>query len=323
MITISDNDAGYRLDRFVRHIAAQGGQNLGFASTQRLIRGGEVRVNGGRCRANTIVNAGDVVRLPPSLQEASTAPKQEGKSTAADAERCRALEIARTRSYIVLNKPAGLAVQGGSGIAESIDALLPLWPDTDGELRLVHRLDRATSGVMVIGRGRTGAAMLSAAFAAGEIDKTYLALVEGHLATAEDMIDLPLSVQRVSQYLRRAVVDPKQGKAARSKYRVRAQGMRKDAPFSLVEVSPLNGRLHQIRAHLSAIGHPLVGDAIYVGGGDGGVASRRSEHRLALHAWRIVLPDGKGYTADPDAAWHSMLTRHGIDMTEIEWTPHP
>ncbi|MCH9780018.1 MAG: RluA family pseudouridine synthase [Alphaproteobacteria bacterium] len=398
-LAVTTDEEGMRVDRYLRHHFA-----IGFAECQRLVRAGQVRVNGKRKGAGGLLAVDDQVRVPPSMMEkarfaralpsqpptkrqpsaakSSSQPSVARSSPPSPLVLCQQLELARTPLCVAINKPSGLAVQGGSGLASSIDALLPLWPDTDGELRLVHRLDRATSGVMVVACGRKAAATLSTWFrgqsdseraAAVEegiaspeaamqmiahrgkerVEKTYLALVHGVPSQLSDHLEMPLNIERISPHLRRAYVDKKEGKPASSHYTVMAEGTKAEKPYALLRVMPYTGRLHQIRAHLEAIGHPIVGDPIYDGSDPNYLPQpksrhakrrlrapnqraekasyrpqpsappiRREEHRLGLHAWRLRLPNGSEFEADPDAQLVAMLGRHAITWPPQEWSPH-
>ena len=172
--TVDKDEAGMRLDRWFKlHYPG-----LGFARLQKLIRSGQVRVDGGRASASARLAAGQEVRVPP------LAPSDAGRKTppgkASDREALEAATLYEDQQVIVFNKPAGLAVQGGSGVTRHVDQMLAAYADRQGRKpRLVHRLDRATAGVLVVARTRAAAAFLGQAFKARETRKIYWALVAG------------------------------------------------------------------------------------------------------------------------------------------------
>ncbi|MGA1343497.1 MAG: RluA family pseudouridine synthase [Hyphomonas sp.] len=205
----------------------------------------------------------------------------------ADTARVRAMVIYEDNSIIAFNKPAGLAVQAGSGVAGSLDELMAAFAKSNGKRpRLVHRLDQGTSGVIVAAKTQPVAARLSEAFSGRDVQKTYLALVKGRLPPAETgLCDAALVKVEEGGKARMILARPgrKGAQGARTRWRVLAR----NGPFGLMQMSPETGRMHQIRVHLMALGCPILGDALY---GEG----QATAPRLMLHASRLELPHPEG-----------------------------
>lgn len=199
----------------------------------------------------------------------------------------RALVIHEDNSLMAFNKPAGLAVQSGSGIDRSLDDLMAAFAKSNGKRpRLVHRLDQGTSGVIVAAKTQPVAAKLSEAFAGRDVQKTYLALVKGKLPKAETgMVDAALVKVEEGGKVRMILARPdrKGAQAARTGWRVAAR----NGEAALMEMTPETGRMHQIRVHLLSLGCPILGDALY---GEG----RATAPRLMLHASKLELPHPEG-----------------------------
>ena len=290
---VGPDEDGQRLDRWLRkHLPA-----LSFGEAQRWARTGQVRVDGKRAKADQRLTAGAVVRLPPpalSMLEA----KAEGRAgarqtTAEEAEFLRGRVLLETPDLILIDKPSGLAVQGGSGTDRHLDGMLDALkrhPD-DERPRLVHRLDRDTSGVLALARNARAAAWATRAFRERTTTKIYWAVTLGVPRPARGVIDLPLAKRQVERGGERMVaVDEGDGQTAVTEYEVLAAG----GPCALVALKPLTGRTHQIRAHLAAIGTPIVGDLKY-GGQAVDLRGEGLPRRLHLHARRLTLdgPDGR------------------------------
>ena len=290
-----------RLDRWFREHYP----GLSFGHLQKLIRSGQVRVDGGRARTNTRLNAGQAVRIPPLSNVARHGATSEGASGAASkssaADLLRSIIIHEDKQILVLNKPCGLAVQGGSGVVQHVDQMLESLRDRKGQKpRLVHRLDRDTSGVLVVARTRLAAARLSASFRSRSTQKIYWALVKG----------VPKPRQgRVSTWLAR-------GSGADSeRMQVTSHGNEEAShavsTYSVVDhagqnlawltMRPVTGRTHQLRAHAAHIGHPIIGDPKYFEADHNWTFPRGIQNRLHLHARRIVVPHPQGGTLDVTA----------------------
>jgi 23S rRNA pseudouridine1911/1915/1917 synthase len=279
---VAPDQAGGRLDRFLA-------QTLGWsrARWQKLLKAGLVTVNGGAKTASYRVRAGEAVtvRVPPPAPSPLTPEPL-------------ALEIVyEDRDLLTLNKPPGLVVHPGAGRRSGtlLNALLHHCPGLQeiGEVSrpgLVHRLDKDTSGLLVVAKTALAHASLVSQFAAREIQKRYLALVWGRLPEAAGRIDKEIG--RHPTVRQRMSVRPRRGKAAVTRWQVRREF---PGPLTLVELTPETGRTHQLRVHLASEGHPVLGDATYGGG-----ASRLTGHphlqglkpllhRQLLHAWRLTV----------------------------------
>ncbi|MBU1359299.1 MAG: RluA family pseudouridine synthase, partial [Gammaproteobacteria bacterium] len=288
-VTIDGDSAGQRLDNFLfRHL-----KGVPKTHVYRIIRSGEVRINKGRVHAETRVEAGDVLRLPPV--RVSTADKHEAGAVPA-----REFPVVHEDDYLIaIDKAAGVAVHGGSGVSSGVIEQLRQARTGARFLELVHRLDRETSGLLLIAKKRSALVALQAEFRERKIGKTYLAMVEGRWAANRKVIDNPLAKYLVAK------VD---GSSDVSERRVRVvakdhpDAMRAVSLVSLVSVFALTpggaecsllavtiktGRTHQIRVHLASCGHPIAGDDKY-----GNFERNRALHRLGLkrmflHAWRL------------------------------------
>ncbi|MDT7934337.1 MAG: RluA family pseudouridine synthase [Sphingomonadaceae bacterium] len=282
-LTISAEDDGARLDRwFERHVP-----EFGRVAVQRLCRTGQVRVDGSRAAPDTRVRVGQQVRVPPFRGDAPAA-KMRRPVSPEDAALAENMVIHRDAQSLVLNKPAGLATQGGTGIHRSVDGLLDaLIFDGTSRPKLVHRLDKDTSGALLLARTVRAAAFFSKAFSGRTARKVYWALVVGVPKRDRGVIALALSKQPGSGG-EKMHPDP-QGLPARTRYRVIDRAGNRAA---FVEFQPLTGRTHQIRVHAAALGHPIVGDGKY--GGTEAFLTGGVSRKLHLHARRLVIdhPDG-------------------------------
>lgn len=270
----------------------------------RIIRKGEVRINGKRAKPEQKLEAGDKVRVPPlRLPSATEAPRPGPQLEAV----LRQAILFEDEDLIVLNKPAGLPVHGGTGVKLGlIEAMRALYPDVPG-LELVHRLDRGTSGCLLLaktGRARRG---LTQAFRSHDILKTYHALVVGEWPRQVTTVDANLQRQPERGGERRVTVDA-DGKEARTGFRI----LKRFAGATLVEARPLTGRTHQIRVHAALVGCPLVGDDKYNNDANNAAFAQRGIRRLCLHAAEVRFPhprDGRTMQmrADYDAAFTQAL----------------
>ena len=281
-LEIAPEEGAQRLDRwFKRHYPA-----LGHGRLEKLLRTGQIRVNGKRVRAGTRLEAGDRVRVPPLHdQKESRTPRRAPPLADADADMVRSAVIYRDGDMIALNKPPGLPVQGGSRVARHLDAMLDaLRFDAAEAPRLVHRLDRDTSGVLLLARHAAAARALTAHFRSRELQKLYWALVVGVPKPAQGRIDAPLAKRQVGAG-ERVVATAEGGQRAVTDYTlIEAAGRR----LSWLALMPRTGRTHQLRAHTASVfGHPVVGDGKY-----GGEAAFPAgfEPRLHLHARALALP---------------------------------
>jgi 23S rRNA pseudouridine955/2504/2580 synthase len=286
-IAVAVGDGDIRLDRwFKRHFPT-----LNHGRLEKLLRTGQVRLDGKRAQASDRVQPGQTVRVPPL---GNLAPARAPASSApASSEEAKALQdtvLYRDADLIALNKPAGLAVQGGSGVDRHLDGLLDaLRFDAAERPRLVHRLDRDTSGVLVLARTARVAAELAAAFRGKTTRKIYWAAVVGLPKPREGKIDLPLAKLQ-GRLGERVMPDEDDGKPAITRFQVVSHASNK---FAWLVLMPITGRTHQLRAHCVALGTPILGDGKY-----GGRASRPEgvpePRKLHLHARTLVLPRPDG-----------------------------
>ena len=288
---VTAQDAGIRLDRwFKRHFPG-----ISHGMVEKWLRTGQVRVDGKRSEANTRLEEGQQIRVPPRAEDTAQAGRpSRTEPRAVDAKTTAMLQRAILHidnHVIVINKPAGLAVQGGTGMEENhLDAMLgALQFDAPERPRLTHRLDKDTSGILVLGRDASAAAALTAAFRSREARKCYWALVVGVPKHAQGRIDAALA-KTTGQHKDKMAVDEEDGRKAVTWYRVVDQLGRKAA---WLEMEPRTGRTHQLRVHATLLDTPIQGDGKYgsVGAYLAGVEISRKLH---LHARAIRLPHPAG-----------------------------
>ena len=282
---VAEAETEMRLDRWFRlHFP-----DLGHGRLQKLLRTGQIRVDGRRVKANARLQAGAEVRIPPLGDALAARDRSAPKSrepSADDIAFIRSLVIYRDDDVIALNKPPGLAVQGGTGTKRHIDGMLEgLRFDAPEAPRLVHRLDRDTSGVLLIGRSRASTAALGKIFRSRDARKVYWAILVGIPDVRSGRIDLPVA-KLPGKSGERMMVDPEAGQRAITYYRVMESAGRRIARVALW---PWTGRTHQLRVHCAAIGCPILGDGKY-GGQDAFVAGHGLSRKLHLHAREIAIP---------------------------------
>ncbi|GLR51960.1 RluA family pseudouridine synthase [Shinella yambaruensis] len=291
---VENDEAGMRLDRWFKvHYPG-----LGFGQLQKLLRSGQVRVDGGRAKSDTRVQPGQMVRIPPMDVDAK-GPKAgpiAGRDLkhSPDGELLARMLLHEDDKVFVLNKPAGIAVQGGSGVTRHIDKMLEAWTSQKGEKpRLVHRLDRDTSGVLVIARTRGAAQKLTAAFRERDTKKTYWSLVKGVPKKREDKISTWLVKEQTSDGDRMRIAKHGEDGAdhAVSFYRIVEQAGQN---FAWLEMEPYTGRTHQLRVHAAHIGHPILGDPKYFDADVNWSFPGGVQNRLHLHARHIDIPHPSG-----------------------------
>jgi 23S rRNA pseudouridine955/2504/2580 synthase len=284
--TITEEDDGIRLDRwFRRHYPA-----LTHARLEKLLRKGEVRVDGKRAKSADRVTLGQSLRLPPQVIH----DKIEDRPKPAPVQTSRKLEdtiLYMDKHLFVLNKPSGLATQGGSGLKEHVDGMLDqLSFEKTTRPKLVHRLDRDTSGVLLVARTGQAAAGLSLALASRDASKVYWALVKGVPKQKHGVVKAALAKEGVrGKGERMAVSEEDDAKFALTEYAVMAQAGQE---FAWVAARPITGRTHQIRVHLASLGTPIVGDFKYGGTdakGKGAIADKLHLHARSID---IARPDG-------------------------------
>ena len=279
-VTAQDDDI--RLDRwFTRHYPT-----LKNGQLQRLLRAKNIKVNNQKATASQHLSVGDEIRIPPlTVSEKSDLPRDLSK---ADVQFMKSLVLYKDKDVIVLNKPAGIAVQGGSKTERHIDGLLDaLRFELDEKPHLVHRLDKDTSGVLVIGRTANAAAKLAAAFKTREAHKIYWAVVVGKPKLTSGKVDAPLIKKSGLKGGEQMAIDFDNGDKALTLYRVIDSLGRK---ASWLEMSPLTGRTHQLRVHAAeALNSPIIGDSKY-GGVRSFAVGIENNKKLHLHARAIQIP---------------------------------
>ncbi len=283
--TVAPDDDGVRLDRwFKRHLP-----QIGFATISRWARTGQIRVDGSRAKPEDRLEAGQVLRVPPGGEARPNAERKRRELTADDEAEAEAMLIERTNAALVLNKPPGLATQGGTKTTRHVDGLLDAYANEDEPRpRLVHRLDKDTSGVLLVARTPGSAAFFSRRFSGRSAKKIYWALVVGVPDIKEGTVDAPLAKQPGTGG-EKMHVDLEGGQPAKTLYRVVEKAGTRAA---WVELQPLTGRTHQLRAHMAAIGHPIVGDGKY--GGPEAFLTGTISRKMHLHARRLIIDEPGG-----------------------------
>lgn len=288
--TVGEDDGESRLDRwFKRHFP-----DLGHGRLEKLLRTGQVRVNGKRADASDRVAPGDSIRVPPLPQPDTPRPLPKAKPV--DERAAKELQervLYRDRDIIAIDKPAGLAVQGGSKTTHHLDGMLDaLRFDAADRPRLVHRLDKDTSGVLVLGRTPAATSRLAALFRGRDLKKIYWAVVVGAPVPEYGDIRLPLAkrIGRPGEGEERMVVDEEEGQSARTLFRtLDAAGSK----VALLELEPLTGRTHQLRVHCAELGTPILGDGKY-GGAQAILPIGEFARTMHLHARRLEIPSKSG-----------------------------
>lgn len=291
-IEVARGESGQRLDRWFRvHFP-----DVGYSYLQKLLRSGQVRIDGKRVQANARVEAGQQVRVPAVVRQPAKArpsPVPPLGLSKGDRDLIEGMILFEDECVLVLNKPYGIAVQGGTGTTRHIDGLLAGMADRFGDRpRLVHRLDRDTTGVLLVAKSRDAAAKLGRVFQTRSAAKTYWALVKGVPKPPQGKVEAPLVKASGPDGDRvRKALPGEQAKAmhATTHYSVIDRVAHKAAWVSL---KPVTGRQHQLRAHMALIGNPIVGDNKYEG--DKVLADSGIEAKLHLHARRIVIPHPAG-----------------------------
>ena len=259
-ITVEAAESETRLDRWFKRRFPE----LNHGRLEKLLRTGQVRVDGGRAKANQRLQTGQIIRVPPLESKAAPKDKQAGPKVHAvseqDAAMVQRMVLYKDDDLIALNKPPGLAVQGGTKTTKHLDGMLDaLRFDSEHRPRLVHRLDRDTSGVMIVARTPKSAAVLAKAFQGRDMQKIYWALVMGYPEHPAGTISAALAKSGASGQ-ERMEWDKEDGKSAVTDYRVVDTAARK---ITWLELMPQTGRTHQLRAHCTLIGTPIVGDGKY------------------------------------------------------------
>ncbi len=313
--TVAPDDDGIRLDRwFKRHLA-----QVSFGMVSKWARTGQLRVDGKRVKPEDRLSAGQILRVPPA---AEAAPKKREPRPLSDKQRAEAeaMLIVKTDAALVLNKPPGLATQGGSKTTHHVDGLLDAYANEDEPRpRLVHRLDKDTSGVLLVARTPGSAAFFSKRFSGRSAKKVYWALVVGVPDVAEGLIDAAIAKQPGTGG-EKMHVDEEGGQPARTKYRVIDRAGNRAA---WLELEPLTGRTHQLRVHCAAIGHPIVGDGKY--GGQDAFLTGSISRKMHLHARRLIIDAPGGgkldVTADLSEHFAASMDQLGFDPRMSDAAP--
>ena len=286
---VAAEDDGIRLDRwFKRHYPS-----IPHGQIAKLIRTGQVRLDGARVKANTRIAEGQSVRVPPVISQSSGEGNERRPVHPEDAAFVQSLVMHADKHILVLNKPAGLAVQGGSKTHRHLDGMLEaLRFDAKDRPKLVHRLDRDTSGVLLLARSANAAAKLTKAFRDKQTRKIYWGLVAGVPRPDKGLIDLALLKEkgRGGQDFKERTVPAPPGhpdaKKAQTYYAVVARAGQR---LSWVAMMPITGRTHQLRVHMNAIGHPLIGDFKYGGEASDIAITGEGAPMLNLHARSLEI----------------------------------
>ena len=319
--TVAPDDDGVRLDRwFKRHLP-----QIGFATISKWARTGQIRVDGGRAKPDDRLATGQVVRVPPGGEAPHRKPRAKRELKPEEIAEAKAMVIAETKSAIVLNKPPGLATQGGSKTFRHVDGLLDAFAQGEGadeegpRPRLVHRLDKDTSGVLLVARTPGSAASFSKRFSGRSAKKVYWALVVGVPDVIEGTIEAALAKQPGTGG-EKMHVDEENGQPAKTRYRVVDKAGHKAA---WVELEPLTGRTHQLRVHMAAIGHPIVGDGKY--GGQDAFLTGSVSRKMHLHARRLIIDEPGGgkidVTAELPEHFAASMEQLGFDMSLSQAEP--
>ena len=297
--TVGYDDEGIRLDRwFKRHLP-----DTSFTTVAKWARTGQLRIDGARATPGDRISAGQVLRVPPEEPVKDT-PKPVRERTPLSDDQVAFMQdmvIHQDFQAFVLNKPPGLATQGGTKTVEHVDGLLDaLQYDNEGRPKLVHRLDKDTSGALLVARTSRAAAFFAKAFSGRTARKVYWALIVDVPSIDDGMIELPIAKQPGTGG-EKMHVDEKEGAPARTRYRVIERAGNRAA---WVELQPFTGRTHQLRVHMAAIGHPIVGDGKY--GGAAAFLTGGISRKMHLHARRIKVdhPDGGGIDVTAELPTH-------------------
>ena len=299
-------DGNTRLDRWCQRILGSAPNSV----YQKALRVGKVRLNGKKCEGSVRVFEGDVVEVRGDIidpgKEQAPREKQPMKMTLELAQEAQSWVLYKDKDILVINKPAGLAVQGGSKVTKHLDGMLPALQFDGKQIpRLVHRLDKDTSGVMLLARHVAAAAELQRGFANKKIRKTYLALVVGapnpYSGEIESNLDKVARGEDSREMVRSVEED---GKRAITKYRTVESLAKK---MALVELEPVTGRTHQLRVHMAEMECPIVGDGKYGGGAAHVKGGVEISGRLHLQAWRIYLPPMFG---KPERTYEAPIAPH-------------
>lgn len=301
-VTVDEDQTGQRLDNFL--LARLRG--VPRSVIYRIIRKGEVRINRGRVRPTTRLETGDEVRIPPVKRPSDEAPAKAmpGARVQRVVESAVLLE---SRDWLLVNKPAGMAVHGGSGVDFGLIEVLRAARPNQRFMELVHRLDRDTSGLIMVAKKRQALLALQNQIRHKTVKKVYHALVAGDWPERIRQVDEPLLRYETPSGERRVKVDD-QGKSAQTRFRV----LERFRGYTLLEARPVTGRTHQIRVHTACRGHPIAGDDKYMDDVSQDAFRRSGGQRLMLHAAALeVVPPGESqvqrFEAPPEPVFDGLL----------------
>ncbi len=314
-LTISDGTDS-RLDRWLRKQYP----GLQQGALEKLLRQGKIRLDGQKVQAGTRLQNGQQLTVPSSISEIKPSELPKTISSAVSLEDLEHLEgwiLWEDDDLLVLNKPHGLAVQGGSKTTRHLDGLLnALGQKNKCKYRLVHRLDRDTSGVFLVAKTAEMAAHLTEGFRKGSFKKTYWAVVVGLAQPAQGTINASLSKGTLKDR-EKVQVDEKHGKSAVTNYHTLKKLIRRSLPYlTCLELCPETGRTHQLRVHCAHMGFPIIGDGKY-----GGKQSTDITKKLHLHARSIIIKDRDGnvltFMASPPSHFEETLTKYKIEWSKF------
>ena len=317
ILYVAEAEDGIRLDRWFR----RRWPHLSNIQVQKMARGGQIRVDGARIKPEGRLTAGAAVRVPPIPEPIVRAPGEHMALTPDDIAFARSMVIYEDDLVIALNKPYGLAVQGGTKTTRHVDRLLSAWGEGMERPRLVHRLDRDTSGVLLLGKGPEAAKRLAGAFARRQAKKTYWAIVMGMPKPGQGQIDMALKKSGINDYEIMRPADPKE-QGAEPAETAFAMISHAGQRVSWMALRPFTGRTHQLRAHMKAMGHPILGDPKY---GDERSNDLSGPLKLQLHARRIELDHPAGGTLVVEAPispeMRAGFQHFGFDEGEADTDP--
>jgi 23S rRNA pseudouridine955/2504/2580 synthase len=316
-VAVTADEAGMRVDRFFEARFP----GLSFSHIQRIIRKGEVRVDGKRAQPKARLQAGQKIRIPPLKLGAPKPLSARGEADAGTREFLASITLYEDADVLVLNKPMGLAVQGGSGMVRHIDGMLDVLRSPDGQRpRLVHRIDKDTAGCLLVAKTRFAAAALAKNFRSRSARKIYWALVVGVPRPKQGRVSTFLAKEQLEEdsFMRIAKHGDEGASHAVTYYAVVETAAQRLAWLSL---KPVTGRTHQLRAHMDHIGHPIVGDPKYFAKENwelpGGI-----QNKLHLLARRIAIPHPRGGTIDVSAPLPPHMVQSwnllGFDLTRYD-----
>tara|TARA_B110000008_G_scaffold246972_1_gene258170 strand:- start:185 stop:1159 length:975 start_codon:yes stop_codon:yes gene_type:complete len=290
-ILVNEEDSGQRLDKFI----ATNSEKLSFIAIQKLLRTGKIRINKKKSIGSRRIEVGDEIIIPLNVQKSNNSKFFTFKELNTDFRNFINNSILyKDNDFIAVNKPAGFAVQGGSRVVNHIDGVLDYFRfDAPYRPQLLHRLDKSTSGILLLSRRPKATRRLTEAFRNRDIKKNYWALLYGHLPKKNGSVNAPLG--RISTKKYEKTTFDLNGKESKTTYNVLWKGVHQSVKVSLVEFQPETGRKHQIRAHCNYVGCSIIGDKKYLVNFNNKNIEGLSEN-MFLHARELAVPDKDGLT---------------------------